>query len=181
MTTQLLISSLSKTILTVLGKLPGRFGEAEWVMNGIEEIQRRQSLENMISFAQKCAALFCAHAQSSQNTHAAAKLEEIENYLRENFSDPDMRLGKVAEQFGMDERYLSEFYKRNTGVNLSAHIEELRTAKGRELLRGGLSVSDTAYRAGYDNVNTFRRAYRRQYGINPSDETQDESKEGKNP
>ena len=181
MASQLLISGLSKTILTVMGKLPGDFAETEWVLNGVEDIQRRQSLEDLFSFAEKCAALFCRHAAAAKGAHAAQKLKEIEDYLRDRFADPEMRLGMIADRFGMDERYLSDFYKKNTGVNLSTHIEELRTARARELLRGGTPVNDTALRVGYENVNTFRRAYRRQWGINPSDEAQNENREEKQP
>ena len=38
------------------------------------------------------------------------------------------------------------------------------------ILQEGMPVQDTAQQVGYINVNTFRRAYRRQFGVNPSKE-----------
>ena len=76
----------------------------------------------------------------------------------------------VADRFGLTERYLSEFYKRNTGVNLSNYIEKVRMDHAQQLLQEGVPVQDTAQQVGYINVNTFRRAYRRQFGVNPSKE-----------
>ena len=64
MTEQFLIAGMSKTLLTILSKLPPGFENGEWVMNSLVEIQRRQSLDDLFVFAERCVVLFTEHTSS---------------------------------------------------------------------------------------------------------------------
>ncbi|HML45640.1 MAG TPA: helix-turn-helix transcriptional regulator, partial [Clostridia bacterium] len=81
-----------------------------------------------------------------------------------------LSLQRVSLEFGMNERYLSTFYREQFGENLQAHITRLRVEEANRLMREtDLPLSAIAERVGYVNPNTFRSAYNRIMGYNPSD------------
>ncbi len=172
LTTQMLVTGLCNTMLKILNDLPGKPDsfQTEKVMSGTMEVMRSQSLGGLFDFASGCVAMFAEHAGQVKSDNLVRRVGEINAYVHETYADPDLRLTLIAEHFNLTERYLSEFYKKNTGVNLSAYIEDVRMKKAQELLKDGAPVGEVAARVGYMNVNTFRRAYRRQFGVNPSDE-----------
>ena len=172
---QLLMMKLLNTLLEILNDLPGQLQnqDKQWVMRQSIEVMRSQSLKVLFDFAGQCVKLFCNHAAQARDEKLFRRVEEIDAYIEENLSDPDLRLLTIAEHFGLSERYLSDFYKKSSGQNISYQVEKVRMERAHALLRQGMAVGDVAQRVGYLNVNTFRRAYRRHYGINPSEEGRD--------
>ena len=172
LTTQMLVTSLCNTMLKILNDLPGNLDpdQMDKIMCGMMEVMHNQSLGDLFHFASGCVEVFAEHASQFKRDNLAHRVDEINAYVHETYADPNLCLTLIAEHFNLTERYLSEFYKKNTGVNLSAYIEDVRMKKAQELLKDNAHVGEVAVHVGYMNVNTFRRAYRRQFGINPSDE-----------
>ena len=172
LTTQMLVTNIVNTLLKIMNDLPGEIDKErmDWVMRKSVEMVQSPSLGNLFDFARRCVEIFAAHCGRIKSENAIRRVREINDYVQQTFSNPDLRLMVVADRFGLTERYLSEFYKRNTGVNLSNYIEKVRMDRAQQLLQEGMPVQDTAQQVGYINVNTFRRAYRRQFGVNPSKE-----------
>ena len=55
------------------------------------------------------------------------------------------------------------------GENFSAYLERLRMQKAHALvLEGQYTLDEIAGMCGYANSNTFRRIYRKVYGVTPS-------------
>ena len=93
---------------------------------------------------------------------------QIEHYIDQNYTNPNLSLQLIASEFDMSDKNLSNFYKEQSGNNLSAHIEQLRINQAIELLRQGVSVEKTAILVGYNSSNTFYRAFKRATGLPPS-------------
>lgn len=99
-----------------------------------------------------------------------AMLQEINQFLAENFADPDLTVGKVADRFGISGSNLSHFYKSRTGTSVSDQLQEIRMTTAVSLLTGTkLSVAAIAMRCGYALPATFMRVFKRHMGVTPSE------------
>lgn len=95
--------------------------------------------------------------------------EKIIAYLNDSYQQPDLSLHKVASHFGLSEGYLSHFFKDQVGENFLAYLENERIRHACELLdQGQLSVNEIAGQVGYNSVQSFRRAFKRIKGVNPT-------------
>lgn len=75
----------------------------------------------------------------------------------------------MGNEFQLTEAYLSQIIKKQTGINFSSYILKLRMEKANNFLKlGGITIKDIANKVGYTNTGTFRRAYKRQFGITPT-------------
>lgn len=100
----------------------------------------------------------------------ADPITDIEKYLEENFTDPSMCLSKLSDQFHISESYLSHLFKQKTGRNFSVCLETLRLDEAARRLREDHCNLSTLYaELGYNNPTTFRRAFKKRYGITPSE------------
>lgn len=113
--------------------------------------------------------LLCAEAQKKRSNTNATLIGEIQAYLQQNFNDPDLGLYKAATRFNLSEGYLSYFFREGTGVNFAEYLEKLRLGKAEELLKtGGMTIDQIAVRVGYNSAQSFRRAFKKVYGISPT-------------
>ena len=96
-------------------------------------------------------------------------MPEIERYLQENFADPSMCLTKLSDRFNISETYLSHLFKDKTGQNFSVYLENLRLNEAMRRLQDPACNLSTLYmELGYNNSVTFRRAFKKRYGMPPS-------------
>lgn len=106
-----------------------------------------------------------------QTEAAGDPIPEVKAYLRENFTDPSMCLSKLSDRFHISESYLSHLFKEKTGQNFFSYLEELRlTEAARRLQQEKHCPLQTLYvELGYNNAATFRRAFKKRFGIPPSE------------
>lgn len=99
--------------------------------------------------------------------------EQFRIYCKCNFFSA-IRLEDVAAHLGMNKSALCTFIKRKTGMTFTEYINELRMKKFEEIITDKISagerisVSETAYRAGFQTIPYFNTCFRRQHGCSPS-------------
>lgn len=94
----------------------------------------------------------------------------IEKYIQKHFSDPTLGLVKISEEFGISKTYFSHMFKEKTGVNFSTYLENVRMNEAVRLIREGkLSDAELCTALGYTNLTTFRRAFKKVYGLTPNE------------
>jgi two-component system, response regulator YesN len=90
-------------------------------------------------------------------------------YLEKKYSG-DITLELVSEKLNISSGYLSTYFKDKTGVNFLDYLNDLRIRKAKEmLLEPGSRIQDVARRAGYQNMNSFNRMFKKFSGITPSE------------
>ena len=86
------------------------------------------------------------------------------------FTNPGLCLYSVSSKFGLSEIYLSIFFKEQVGENFHQYLEGLRMSKAYTLLsQSALSIKEIGKEIGYNNYNTFLKAFRRRNGISPKE------------
>ena len=98
----------------------------------------------------------------------ALKKTELLTYLETAYTNPELSLSSTAEHFGLSDSYFSVLFKEQMGQNYSTYIEALRLKRALVILKNtDMSIESVAACVGYSNTATFRRAFKRVYGISP--------------
>ena len=100
----------------------------------------------------------------SQNQQLCQKIQE---YIQENFSNPDLNISQTGLYFHMTPAYLSSIYKKCTGDSLLKFINQTRIDEAERLLAEGISVVEAAERVGFRDSSTFIRTFKKFTGATP--------------
>lgn len=128
---------------------------------------RSECLER-ICLAFQDRAMYLSGSKPAEITDAQKR---IKDYVDTHYVNPNISLVFVADEFHLSEVYLSKLFKQITGENFSKYIKQLRLSRANELLQQHMPIKDVAQAVGYNSPQVFRRAYKRMYGISPSDKT----------
>ena len=109
----------------------------------------------------------CARTYSLLETRALS-LEEVFACVERHFTECDFNVSRAAELLDVSVAYLSKSFKELSGINLLAYISGVRITYAKELMsRERISVMEAARRAGFENPNTFIRAFKKYEGMTP--------------
>ncbi|MGL6173736.1 MAG: helix-turn-helix transcriptional regulator [Cellulosilyticaceae bacterium] len=82
-------------------------------------------------------------------------------YIRFNF-EQEVTLKKLAEYLYVHPNYLSRKFKEETGCQLSEYINHIRIEQAQMLLKDKLlSITDIAYRVGYNDEKYFSKVFKK--------------------
>jgi YesN/AraC family two-component response regulator len=90
-------------------------------------------------------------------------------YIREQYSNHSLNLQDIATYNGVSKNHLSFEFARETGENISDFITRTRIQEAEKLIfKTNLKIYEIAEKTGYQNVETFTRAFKRVTGKSPS-------------
>ena len=162
----LLLSDLKNTLLKSRFLITNVQTESE--QEQLRQIDRR--LGEQLSFPQLESTALELCSFFTRTAEPSDPIPEIERYLTENYTDPSMCLAKLSDRFNISESYLSHLFKNKTGQNFSVYLENLRLNEAaRRLKEPGCNLSSLYLELGYNNSTTFRRAFKKRYGMAPSE------------
>ena len=95
-------------------------------------------------------------------------LENIINYIDNNYSDTNLSLKKVADIFAYTDKYLSHLFKERMQMNFNQYLTRLRIQRSVELMTAGeRNISDIAYACGYEDSVYFAKVFKKIMGCTP--------------
>lgn len=98
------------------------------------------------------------------------------DYIAENYANPNLTVGMVAQALGLSEGHLSHLFKKETEQTLLSYLTRYRIHKSMELLRDcRRKVYEVAECVGYRDIAYFSATFKRLTGVSPS-EYQDSGK-----
>jgi AraC-like DNA-binding protein len=102
----------------------------------------------------------------------AARLHAVKADIVEHLSHGDVSAEAIAWRQGVTPRYVHKLFELE-GTTLSRFRLGQRLARVHGMLVGGhqneLTISEMAYRAGFNDLSTFNREFRRHFGASPSE------------
>lgn len=106
----------------------------------------------------------------SLQSGGATLSDELISYISKYYADSAMSLSTLAEAFSMSERSLSRYFKDKMQDTFTNVLEKYRLGEAEKLLiAGNATLRDIAEQVGYANASTFLKAFKRRYGITPSE------------
>lgn len=97
------------------------------------------------------------------------RLSAITAYLRDNHTE-ELSLESVAGTFGYSPAYLSRIFQKYAHINYRTYLQNVRVEYAyKELANTENTISDISINHGFPNSKAFAKAFRKKYGILPSD------------
>ncbi len=157
------ISSILLQLLPVINDL----GDSE-IHERFNQLIRFTHVDDFISLLDelsvKLARTFNQERVSRQNQVFHAILA----YIDEHYTEQDLSLSGIADQFDMTSSTLSRLFSDSTGMRFIDYLSHKRLMKASELLtKTKLSIRDIVEQIGYIDVSSFTRKFTAEYGQSP--------------
>jgi YesN/AraC family two-component response regulator len=96
-------------------------------------------------------------------------IEQILQYLRDNFTDSSINLTSVAQRFGFNPSYFSRKFKQETGKSFVEFLISCRMELAIKLAKTSKKMFCTANEVGIPDPNYFGRCFKKYTGISYSE------------
>ncbi len=142
----------------------------------IETLTRASTVKEMKQLLLYMLEDVCMHTASKQEQNKqknrSEDMEQLANQIRQfvhcNYANPDLNITMIGESFDMKATYLSKLFRDHTGEGLLDYINQTRIEKAKLLLREErIPLEELASQAGFQNLNTFIRIFKKIEGITP--------------
>lgn len=99
---------------------------------------------------------------------ALARLQPVLIYINHHLDEP-IYIQKLAYSINLSEKYFITFFKRTMGMTPTNYITQVKMKKALEYLHEqNYSVKEVSALVGYADIYTFSKAFKKTYGISPS-------------
>jgi AraC-like DNA-binding protein len=97
------------------------------------------------------------------------RIEKVFAHMRNNY-DKEINLEDVSKLAGMSEVSFSRFIKKRTGKTFIESLNEIRLGHAsRSLINTTNTISEIAYKCGFNNLSYFNRIFKNKNGCTPKE------------
>lgn len=94
--------------------------------------------------------------------------DSIINYIEENYSNVNLSVSMIAENFNITEAHISRLFKKQTGWGVLEYIHRARIEKAKQLLiLQEISIKEISEKVGFYNDVAFIRVFKKYEGVTP--------------
>lgn len=137
--------------------------------NYIEKIDRIEDVRSMKLWVTNYFAWIMDHTASKLNVGTSDVIVKAKRYIADHYEEADLSLTRVAEYVGLNEKYFTNRFTKESGETFSTYVTELRIQKAKELLKNtSFKVYEIAEMVGYYNVEHFNRMFKKLNEITPA-------------
>jgi len=98
--------------------------------------------------------------------HHYVQIRQSKAFMDEYYSGR-IDLKEMAAKASMSRFHFIRIFQQIYGVTPRQYLRDIRISKAKELLKKGLSVTQTCFEVGYESVTTFSNAFKRGTGYSP--------------
>lgn len=137
--------------------------------NYIEKIERLEDLRSLKLWVTNYFGWIMEYSSAKLNIVETDAIVKAKRYITDNYEDADLSLAKVADYVGLNEKYFTNRFSKETGETFSSYLTALRIQKAKELLKTTtFKVYEISEMVGYHNVEHFNRMFKKLNGISPA-------------
>ena len=128
------------------------------ILRNVHQMQQAYQQEGILPLATNL------HSQEEKFVRKAAQIVEA------NLASPDLTAQNLAKQMGMGRSNLYKKLMAATGKSTTQFIRYLRLRHAQKLLlEGDYNISETAYQVGFGDLKYFRKCFKQEFGLTPSE------------
>lgn len=95
---------------------------------------------------------------------------ELKAYVDMHYAESDLNLKTVSQKFNYSYKYVSNAFIGLTRIPFSAYLSSLRLNHARQLLKNGINnIQEAAYSSGFSDAQYFSKAFKKKYGLSPTE------------
>ncbi|MFD2614885.1 helix-turn-helix domain-containing protein [Paenibacillus gansuensis] len=136
----------------------------------LREVETLDDIENMI--AGLCFAIVNNLEEHKKNTTVfknAKIVEEIHQFVQEQFAEHGLSLEAAAHKVGFSSGYVGKLFKSMTGTTFNDYVTHIRMERAKVLLATTtLPIAQIGEEVGVYNVPYFTTLFKKKYGMTPS-------------
>lgn len=107
--------------------------------------------------------------EENKHREVLNRLENVFQYVENNYG-LEISLTDAAKQAGFSVYHFTRFFKQNTGITFIKYLNTFRITKAEWLLlNNDLSITEIAYRCGFNSVKTFNRVFKELKSLSPTE------------
>lgn len=132
------------------------------VFTNMPELTSFETLEELESRLLSLAAAICAQVERNTETSESSLMDDILEYVDQQFADYTLSLEHVALKFAISTSYLSRSFKEKTGSNFSQYIWQRRVDEVIRLLENtSAPLKEIIEQVGYLDAPNFIRKFKK--------------------
>ena len=107
--------------------------------------------------------------QLNEDEIKSNSVDDCISFIQKNYSNSELSLNLVAENFFISTSYLSKIIKNKTGHNFTDYLNKLRINRSIELLKSSknYTIKEISDMVGYNSQHYFSRAFKNYTGKSP--------------
>ena len=110
----------------------------------------------------------CLRQTHSGSLNKKRLMNDITNYVDRYLSET-IRVKDIADYFGYNEKYLTTYFRKQSGISLKTYLTEKKMERAKSLLcETNLTVTQIGYQVGYEDVHNFATLFKKSTGMSPS-------------
>lgn len=110
---------------------------------------------------------YCLLVKNHAMKGYSAITRQIVSYIDFHYTE-ELSLAYFAKMFNLSKTYLSDLFRKETGVTLTDFIHQVRMRRAITLLNAStLPITAIATACGYNDINYFIRRFKKTYGLSP--------------
>lgn len=107
--------------------------------------------------------------ESGKRKRIHPSIQKILLYIGKNYAK-ELTVQELAEEFQINDSYLSTLFKKEVGINLSNYLQKYRIYRAMELLKNtDLRINEVAYKVGFQNPCYFTEQFKKVFNTTPSE------------
>jgi two-component system, response regulator YesN len=104
-----------------------------------------------------------------ENIRHKQAVDYMIQYINEHYSE-NITLNELSEQVYISRNYLSQIFKKTTGLSFNHYVNKVRMEKAKFLiLEGRFLIYEIAEKVGFKNTPYFSSLFKKYTGVNPTD------------
>ena len=140
----------------------------ESFMEGLNEIRRKNCL-SILLWLTNLFSWIMDYSASKLNVSETDIMIRAKRYIADHYEDAQLSLSMVAEYVGLNEKYFTNRFTKETGETFSGYLKDLRMQKAQELLRTtSFKIYEISEMVGYHNAEHFTRMFKKVNGVSPA-------------
>ena len=95
------------------------------------------------------------------------RILELMRYIDAHITE-DLNIDDLAEHIYLSKYHMMRLFRQETGRSIHDYLQERRLLHARDLIRQGISATDSCFQSGFRSYSSFTRAYAKHFGTTPT-------------
>lgn len=106
----------------------------------------------------------------SENITYTGNIQKIIEYIDLNYLDNNLNLKSLSNRFGLNEKYLSRYFKEKMEISYTEYVTKLKMERAKYLLKyTDNPIYEISVELNYSDSSYFSKLFKKTFGVSPSE------------